>query len=104
MKFLLEDNALLKDIARNAFGLLSEKLKSPLVGKNNRIRNKAENYITTPLKKKKTRGSRKVRKRKSYARISSMASLSPNKDKSDSADKTESELGDEFEEMNSPKM
>ena len=33
-----------------------------------------------------------------------MASLSPNKDKSDSADKTESELGDEFEEMNSPKM
>lgn len=31
-------------------------------------------------------------------------STSPNKDKPDNADKTKSELGDEFEDMNSPRM
>lgn len=103
-KYLLEDNALLENIARNAFGLLSKKKKLPLVKKDSRTIQKAGNYITTLHKRKRTRSNGKTRKRKSHTKIFSMASPNPNKNKPDCADEVKSELRNEFEKMNSPKM
>lgn len=104
LKSLLEDNVLLENIAKNVFSLLSEEEKSSLIRKSSQTKQKLGNYITTPCKKKRTEDSEKARKRKSHARISSMASPNPNKDKPDNADEAGSELGDKFEEINSLRM
>lgn len=62
------------------------------------------NYISILDKRIRTEDSAKIRKRESYAKISSMASFRPNKNKPDSVDRAGSELGDEFEVINGLRM